>query len=78
MGYNPPSFVVVNGLRLLLLALQPGHEHLLGPLGDPLVVLDDRVEELHKLLVTLLLQKTAVALTFCVTTAPALRAEGFR
>jgi transcriptional regulator with XRE-family HTH domain len=37
--------------RLLLLALQSGHEHLLGPLGSSLVVLKDPVEELHELLV---------------------------
>ena len=49
---NATSLVTcVNWAGLLLLALQSGHEHLLGPLGSPLVVLKDPVEELHELLV---------------------------
>ncbi len=42
-------------LLLLLLALEAGNEHLLGPLGGPQVVLQDAVKELHQLLVALLL-----------------------
>jgi hypothetical protein len=40
---------------LLLLALQTGDEHLFGPLGRAKVILQDTVEEIHELLVTLLL-----------------------
>src|SRR5215213_4516555 len=40
---------------LLLLALEAGNEHLLGPLGRPEVVLQNAVEELHQFLVALLL-----------------------
>src|SRR5215212_8803504 len=40
-------------LVLLLLALQAGNEHLLGPLGSLQVVLKHGVEEFHELLVTL-------------------------
>src|SRR5215212_1754477 len=40
---------------LLLLVLQTGDEHLLGPLGCAKVILEDAVEELHELLVALLL-----------------------
>ena len=33
--------------RLLLLALEAGDKHLLGPLGGPEIILEDAVEELH-------------------------------
>ena len=36
-----------------MLALEARDEHLLGPLGGPEVVLQDAVEELHKLLLAL-------------------------
>jgi hypothetical protein len=45
-----------------LLALQAGREHLLGPLGGPLVVLEDLVEEFYELLIALLLGVLNVAL----------------
>src|SRR4028118_1926960 len=40
---------------LLLLVLEAGHEHLLGALGGLKVVLEDASEEVHQLLVALLL-----------------------
>src|SRR4028118_2356506 len=40
---------------LLLLVLEAGHEHLLGALGGLKVVLEDAAEEVHQLLVALLL-----------------------
>lgn len=50
------------GLLLLLLLLQAGYEHLFGPLGRLQVVPQNPVEELHKILVALLLGVLDVAL----------------
>jgi hypothetical protein len=49
-------------LVLLLLALEAGYEHLLGPLGSLQIVLQHTAEELNELLVTLCLGILDVAL----------------
>ncbi|HZF57072.1 MAG TPA: hypothetical protein VEZ19_01200 [Rubrobacter sp.] len=48
---------------LLLLVLEPGDEHLLGPLGGLQVVLQDAPEEIDQLLVAILLGVLDVGLS---------------
>src|SRR5918998_3804597 len=51
-----------NAPLLLLLALEAGNEHLLGPLGSLQVILEHGAEEIHELLVALRLSILDVSL----------------